>query len=910
MIPLTMNCLQKTIFGIMLFTWGCKSESPKQDFRTKINIALDSATKTTDRLAFQLLQTCLNELPIQLKKDTAVDLLYHKLGLYADNLASETAHFVEKQKWSTQAHQYYDTAYQIRQRKRGNHWLTHKTLHNQALNLKDNQQDITGALALCEKAYFDTHTDTTGMGKDCFLEAEILQVHGTLLAQLGDYTAAEAKSLHAHSIFKTLQIDTCTDFSKIYRNYIINLLNLGDIYAGLQNPLAITYFKEVERMIQKIPNYQEDYQEEWFACILNRGIAHRLANHSETATKDLEKAHRMAQTKEDSANTKIELAQLYLLQKRYADAEKYALDALKLRQDYPAGHPVLSEIHTVLGMIYLKINLLEKARESFKAVIGASLNAIHSNWQIEALAQLAALEVDAPKASDAYQAVCNALYARRAFFKTDAAKLHLTQQARQIFDKSISLNRQLHEKTGQIVYLNRIATAMEQSKAVLYSEWLHNSQINHFLNIPDALVRQERDFRLKLAQYERDSIQKNRQKWSETQQAYEQFSNQLAAKYPKYHQLKTQQLAFIDIAKISNLLPKKVAIIDYFLNDNYLHILIISNNLNKAYSIPIGFDFEKALSDMQQTVTATSTAINDTTKTKYSKAAYTLYKILLKQPLAELDTAVKLLGIIPDGTIARIPFNALMQVDTQIGNPYHYLLAKYKTNISYSLEETGYWKELPPKSKARYVFGGFSHSLKEIKLPKKGNLSLDRLPQAGKVVESVAHFYPFWQFKKVDTVATIHTFKQYAPQIKNILINAHAFYNDSLPVQSGIVCVDADSVQLLTIADLYQMDLSANELVTIVACETARGALRNGEGIFSVAQAFMYAGVTWRTAALWSIPPNPSFDLIQTFWQHIQIKQQHPMEALGSAQWNYLKNENSEKYPSAWAGQIAMGSLK
>ena len=73
---------------------------------------------------------------------------------------------------------------------------------------------------------------------------------------------------------------------------------------------------------------------------------------------------------------------------------------------------------------------------------------------------------------------------------------------------------------------------------------------------------------------------------------------------------------------------------------------------------------------------------------------------------------------------------------------------------------------------------------------------------------------------------------------------------------------------LLTIRDVLELDLDAN-LVVLSACDSARGELRMGEGVGSMALAFMYAGARSSIASLWQVEDRTAAETMKLFYEKL-----------------------------------------
>ncbi|WP_414512050.1 tetratricopeptide repeat protein [Nostoc sp. PCC 9305] len=87
--------------------------------------------------------------------------------------------------------------------------------------------------------------------------------------------------------------------------------------------------------------------------------------------------------------------------------------------------------------------------------------------------------------------------------------------------------------------------------------------------------------------------------------------------------------------------------------------------------------------------------------------------------------------------------------------------------------------------------------------------------------------------------------------------------------------------------DIASLDLWANELTVLSACDTARGDIKIGEGVFGLRRAFAVAGTKTLVMSLWSVPDKVTALLMERFFDHLQSGRSRS-EALHSAQ-NYIR---------------------
>ncbi len=105
---------------------------------------------------------------------------------------------------------------------------------------------------------------------------------------------------------------------------------------------------------------------------------------------------------------------------------------------------------------------------------------------------------------------------------------------------------------------------------------------------------------------------------------------------------------------------------------------------------------------------------------------------------------------------------------------------------------------------------------------------------------------------------------------------------------------------VLTALEVANLDLSETELVVLSACNTGRGALTDGEGIFGLQRAFKMAGAKYILVSLWKIPDTQTAELMNHFYTYL-AQTQSPAQSL------YLAQKEMQKVyanPFDWASFI------
>jgi CHAT domain-containing protein len=110
---------------------------------------------------------------------------------------------------------------------------------------------------------------------------------------------------------------------------------------------------------------------------------------------------------------------------------------------------------------------------------------------------------------------------------------------------------------------------------------------------------------------------------------------------------------------------------------------------------------------------------------------------------------------------------------------------------------------------------------------------------------------------------------------------------------------------LVTAEDIAGMDLAANQLTVLSACETGLGVIGIGEGVLGLTSSFMIAGAETVVVSLWSVDDISTKDLMCAFYQNVIERRMGRAEALQEAQKVIRKQYPDDPY--YWAPFICQG---
>jgi len=266
--------------------------------------------------------------------------------------------------------------------------------------------------------------------------------------------------------------------------------------------------------------------------------------------------------------------------------------------------------------------------------------------------------------------------------------------------------------------------------------------------------------------------------------------------------------------------------------------------------------------------------------------ARALGRLLLGPAEKELAGAKRLL-ILPDGPLWMLPFQALLVHEKTVlcdRLPLHYapsgtvfvesrrlrtgsptgkgLLAYGDPDFSVRLGEAGYGASLPIRAAS---FGA-------VRATPKGT-GFNRLPYSGLEARSIATIFSPEAEVREGSMATEEGVRRESPGHQVVHIASHCLLDPKSPLDSALVLSIPQEPEpgndgFLKAWEVFGLDLGGCDLVTLSACETARGERLSGEGVIGLTRAFMYAGAASVLCSQWKVADDSTAALMVRFYTH------------------------------------------
>ncbi len=393
-----------------------------------------------------------------------------------------------------------------------------------------------------------------------------------------------------------------------------------------------------------------------------------------------------------------------------------------------------------------------------------------------------------------------------------------------------------------------------------------------------------------------------------SKEAYHRFLEKIEREYSEYYHLKYNlQTTSIETIQAQLLNPDQ-SLLSFFVGDSTIYAFHITKSKQRIHQIPRNFPLTDWIVKMREGIFAGNVS-QPTYNKQYVKYAHLLYQKLIES-LGELN---KELIIIPDGELGYIPFDALlMREPTNAGHfaSHPYLATKYQISYNYSAT---LWQEMRGKKAQKGGLLAFAPYFE--KAPEVQNLlaqtrdGLWHLAYNEAEVDGIQAQIGGKVLKGL--VATAKNFSDLSKEYSILHIATHAKLNDDHVDYSYLAFTrtpDAEEHKIY-IKDLYNMSLPL-QMVVLSACETGIGELKKGEGIYSLARGFAYAGAKSIVHSLWSVNDQTSSEIMKNFYANLKGELSKD-EALHRAKLTYLQKATTHEtaHPFYWAAFAPIGDM-
>jgi len=336
-----------------------------------------------------------------------------------------------------------------------------------------------------------------------------------------------------------------------------------------------------------------------------------------------------------------------------------------------------------------------------------------------------------------------------------------------------------------------------------------------------------------------------------------------------------------------------------------------------VYTIPITY------SAMAERCQDFREACSDRNVYSYNRKAQELYRLLIA-PAAKLLAGKRRLLICPDGPLWEVPFQALLDSNSK------HLMERYELVYSSSATSALAAKESKhAKARAQPTYtmlavanpdfgdaGRFNElgtgGAGPVSTPSRGLYGVQRaginpLPGTHLEAQALHTLFPDSTILEGKDAQEARVKKEMS-KYRYLHFATHGLYNNAAPMLSSIVLAqppkDDNEDGFLTAGEIFDMKLSA-DLVTLSACESARGQVRKGEGVVGLTWALFAAGVPSAVVSQWKVDDTSTPQLMGVFYGGLK-RGEGKAAALRKAALK-LMHDGTHSHPYFWAPFVLVG---
>lgn len=474
------------------------------------------------------------------------------------------------------------------------------------------------------------------------------------------------------------------------------------------------------------------------------------------------------------------------------------------------------------------------------------------------------------------------------------SKLAFNEYLRMIYHQALEYGYLLHLKTGSNEVLEKCFYVMENARYTLLLENIRDSHSeiknreSELKRILDGLSREitrskANSVRLEQLQKRRDSAQQVMQHYYDNRvtggRAFNKFvSPSVFANCQKFIQ------------------EEKSTFVNYFWADTVVYCIALCDEQRSFFKIRAG---EKLLRDINRFKNLIShPPVSSTTPVlpKFIDEARSLYKTLL--PFLDTIGMPSKLVVIPDGPLINLPFETLLAFDPdRLCQGFRCLpyLARYTT--------TEYW----------FSFSIMDQLIETAPSSVKSILALapeyhDNLIPLHGASDETENLLSLGATVLKGRTATKLGFIRTAQNYNYLHIASHA-RADTVNGLNSYIDFSDDPDDRIYAYEFVDLKLSA-KLVLLTSCETGRGEMRKGEGIFSLGRAFAAAGAESIVLSAWDVPDGATSKLVKKFYQHL-LKGEAAPDALRNSKLEFLdQHDELSAHPYFWSSLYFIGHYR
>jgi CHAT domain-containing protein/lipopolysaccharide biosynthesis regulator YciM len=760
------------------------------------------------------------------------------------------------------------------------------------------------------------------LGPDDVEVARILNSFGSFCREKGDYVKAEPMLQRVLAIYeKTFGVD--------HPNYASALNNLANLYRDRRE------YDKAEPLYLRALSIKE---KAW-------GPDHA-----------------------DVARYRDNLASVYFEKREYAKAEPLYLSALKTwEKKLGPEHPMVGRVYSNLGRLYFELKDYEKSEQFYLRALLIYENALGENFYYLAtiLTELAKTSEAGEKFPQAvaYLARASAVFEYNVRLNlasgSERQKIAYLDQLPEQLNQTVSLHVRFSPAdpiardlaaTTLLRHKGRLQDALSNSLSALRSRFSAKDK---------ELLDQLNDINSKLAELVLNGPrEKGRDEYQKQIQALESKREELESQVSRRSEGFYQQIQPVTLDAIRSAIPDQAALVEFAIYRPYVARPVGTQKRFEdaqyvAYIIRHQGDVQwKELGSAQlidDAIDQFRRALRDPKRKDVQELARVVDERVMEPVRAAIGDSTQLI-ISPDGALNLIPFNALVDERDR------YLNERFSFSYVTSGRDLLRMQITRPGSSLPLVLADPLFGEPEMQIARVGGQRFNRTlaerkrqsvtsgadmsqvyftPLSGTQLEAQAIKFQFPDAVVATALAANETLLKQVAAPRILHVATHGFFLTDKPLsgsgesidgkrgisakasvdnpllRSGLALAGAnlrksgDDDGILTALEASGLNLWGTKLVTLSACDTGLGEVKNGEGVYGLRRAFVLAGTETLVMSLWPVSDFVTRDLMTGYYRGLK-QGQGRAEALRNVQLEMLKRKE-RSHPFYWASFIQSG---
>ena len=627
------------------------------------------------------------------------------------------------------------------------------------------------------------------------------------------------------------------------------------------------------------------------------------------------------------------LGNFYMNIEKYDSAQIFFDKALHIAiEEYGKKNSSVAEAYELRGNLSLKRNDFKSSLVDFQRM----LVSVIPNFDEENIFSVPAIQNENAYFSIIISALFNKGDAFFAWYNHDKKSEHLQlalEHYRAAYSQLMVARKTIGDELSKPILMQNFSHSIEKSiqcaktlytlteQQNFFQDIFHFVELTKYLNVLDALQRAERANNSGIPKHllvELDEVKNELNIHQKVVLSEKASKEELAhhndivlnlinkrrglisqiSKYPEYVVSNIDDV-LLNIRDVQSELSSDEQIIEFFWGEDSIYTLSITEKSIDVMSAYHSDETDSLFNSIHEIMIDND---NPFAKNNYSELASAIYKKFFA-PSIKMEK----ITIIPDGLLRLIPAEALVVEHNPAKTSFSELdYVIYHREIAYAYSASILFINSQKKSKGIENVLAFSYSngVGGPSLAKRSQRI--ELPGTFKELEALSRL-----FKNVtrftDVNATKLNFVNNSKGHDIIHLGVHGIGDQDVADNSRLI-FRSDSLNdgELFAYEIYNLNMDAR-LVVLSACESGTGRNQAGEGMFSIARAFTYAGCPSLVMSLWQARDVFTSQIMIAFYENLN-QNESISSSLRNAKLQFLKESDSfTAHPANWAPFVVNG---